>query len=74
MDKCSNGQSYFTVDKHGKVRLNSLKSLRSLEEADWKSIAPPKKYNHREFRFWFSRSTGNAQLCLEEGVKNEALE
>lgn len=61
MDKCSKGQSYLTVDKHGKVKLGFLNSLESLVEADWKSIAPPKKYNHREFRFWLSHSTGK---CL----------
>uniref|UniRef100_M1DFB6 Uncharacterized protein n=1 Tax=Solanum tuberosum TaxID=4113 RepID=M1DFB6_SOLTU len=61
MDKCSEGQSYLTVDKHGQVRLDSLNSLRTLAEADWKSIAPPKKYNHRELRFWLSSSTGK---CL----------
>ncbi|KAA8532186.1 hypothetical protein F0562_006672 [Nyssa sinensis] len=61
MDKCSGGQSYLTVDKHGKVNLRSLSSLESLAEADWKSINPPKKYNHSEFRFWVSHSTGK---CL----------
>lgn len=58
MDKCSGGQSYLTVDKNEKVRLRSLSSL---AEADWKSINPPKNLNHREFRFWVSRSTGK---CL----------
>lgn len=61
MDKCSGGQTYLTVDKHGKVSLRSLKSLETLAEADWKSYNPPKKLNHREFRFWVSRSTGK---CL----------
>ncbi|KAJ8527585.1 hypothetical protein K7X08_015036 [Anisodus acutangulus] len=65
MDKCSGGQSYLTVDKHGKVRLRSLNSLGSLAEADWKSIAPPKKYNHREFRFWISNSTGKCLTVFE---------
>ncbi|XP_020538061.2 uncharacterized protein LOC110010367 [Jatropha curcas] len=60
MNKCSSG-SYLTVDKHGKVRLRSLTSLKSLAEADWKSINPPKKLNHRGFRFWRSHSTGK---CL----------
>ncbi|XP_025015583.2 uncharacterized protein LOC112536906 [Ricinus communis] len=61
MDKCSKGGSYLTVDKHGKVSLRSLGSLESLAEADWKSVNPPKKLNHREFRFWVSHSTGK---CL----------
>ncbi|XP_056161493.1 uncharacterized protein LOC130135771 [Syzygium oleosum] len=61
MDKCSGGQSYLTVDKHGKVGLRSLTSLENIADADWKSINPPKKYNHREFRFWVSGSTGK---CL----------
>lgn len=61
MDKCSDGQSYLTVDKHGKVRLRGLNSLENLAEAEWKSIAPPPEYNHREFRFWISHSTGK---CL----------
>jgi len=61
MDKCSGGQTYLTVDKHGKVSLRSLRSLESLADADWKSYNPPKKLNHREFRFWVSRSTGK---CL----------
>ncbi|XP_030528101.1 uncharacterized protein LOC115739236 [Rhodamnia argentea] len=61
MDKCSGGQSYLTVDKHGKVSLRSLKSLENIAGADWKSINPPKKFNHREFRFWVSGSTGK---CL----------
>ncbi|KAL2529920.1 uncharacterized protein Fot_22521 [Forsythia ovata] len=60
MNKCSNA-SYLTVDKHGTVSLRALESLNSLAEADWKSIAPPKKLNHREFRFWMSQSTGK---CL----------
>ncbi|KAJ7949869.1 50S ribosomal protein like [Quillaja saponaria] len=61
MDKCSRGQSYLTVDKNGKVKLSSLSSLQSLSAADWKSINPPKKLNHREFRFWVFRSSGK---CL----------
>lgn len=61
MDRCSGGQSYLTGDKHGKVGLRSLNSLENIADADWKSINPPKKYNHREFRFWVSSSTGK---CL----------
>ncbi|KAK1271875.1 hypothetical protein QJS04_geneDACA006124 [Acorus gramineus] len=61
MDKCAMGQSYLTVDEHGKVGLRSLNSLRSLGQADWKSINPPPGENHREYRFWVSRSTGK---CL----------
>ncbi|CAI9762920.1 unnamed protein product [Fraxinus pennsylvanica] len=60
MSKCSS-ESYLTVDKHGTVSLRALESLESLGEADWKSINPPKMLNHREFRFWMSRSTGK---CL----------
>ncbi|CAK9178658.1 unnamed protein product, partial [Ilex paraguariensis] len=63
MDKCSGGQNYLTVDKHGESLL-SLKSLESLAEADWKSINPPKKLNHRGFRFWVSRCT---EKCLTVG-------
>ncbi|KAK9288250.1 hypothetical protein L1049_016700 [Liquidambar formosana] len=47
--------------EHGKVSLRSLNSLKSLAEADWKSINPPKNLNHRELRFWLSGSTGK---CL----------
>ncbi|EXC25431.1 hypothetical protein L484_016814 [Morus notabilis] len=61
MDKCSKGQSYLTVDEHGKVSLRSLSSLHSLGDADWKSVNPPKKLNHHGFRFWVSHSTGK---CL----------
>ncbi|CBI24760.3 hypothetical protein VitviT2T_007653 [Vitis vinifera] len=61
MDKCSGGQSYLTADKHGKVSLRSLSSLKSLAEADWKSINPPKELNHRELRFWVHLGTGK---CL----------
>ncbi|KAK7824622.1 hypothetical protein CFP56_034242 [Quercus suber] len=61
MDKCSGGQSYLTVDRQGKVSLRSLNSLESLAEVDRKSINPPTKFNHREFRFWLSRYTGQ---CL----------
>ncbi|CAM8952152.1 unnamed protein product [Rhodiola kirilowii] len=60
MDKCS-GESYLAVDEHGKVGLKSLGSLHDLAAADWKSINPPAKLNHKEFRFWVSRSTGK---CL----------
>ncbi|KAL3752857.1 hypothetical protein ACJRO7_000285 [Eucalyptus globulus] len=67
MDKCSGGQSYLTVDKHGKVSLRSLNSLESIADADWKSINPPKKFNHREFRFWVSGSTGK---CLTVFVRS----
>lgn len=61
MDKCSGGQSYLTVDEHGNVGLRSLQSLAALAQADWKSINPPPKLNHRSLRFWQSRSTGK---CL----------
>lgn len=61
MDKCSGGQNYLTVDKHGKVSLRALRSLESLAEADWKSYNPPAHLNHGEYRFWMSRSTGK---CL----------
>ncbi|KAM1046366.1 hypothetical protein ACFX13_026453 [Malus domestica] len=61
MDKCSGGQTYLTVDKHGTVSLRLLSSLESLAEADWKSINAPKKLNHRQFRFWVSHST---RKCL----------
>ncbi|KAK4566049.1 hypothetical protein RGQ29_002302 [Quercus rubra] len=70
MDKCSGGQSYLTVDRQGKVTLRSLNSLKSLAKADWKSINPPTKFNHREFRFWLSHSTGQC-LCLEARQVNE---
>lgn len=70
MDKCSGGQSYLTVDRQGKVSLRSLNLLESLAEADWKSINPPTKFNHREFRFWLSHSTGQC-LCLEARQVNE---
>ncbi|KAL0402773.1 UNVERIFIED_CONTAM: hypothetical protein Sradi_1918100 [Sesamum radiatum] len=60
MDKCSD-ETYLTVDKHGKVKLRALKKLSDLADADWKSINPPKKANHRGFRFWVSHSTGK---CL----------
>ncbi|PKI74987.1 hypothetical protein CRG98_004759 [Punica granatum] len=69
MDKCSGGASYLTVDKHGKVSLRSLNSLESLTEADWKSVAPMKQFNHQEYRFWVSSSTGK---CLTvSGGKSE---
>ncbi|XP_047312379.1 uncharacterized protein LOC124915663 [Impatiens glandulifera] len=64
MDKCSGGESYLTVNKHGKVSLSSLKKLDSLADADWKSINPPKNMNHREFRFWVSHSTGKCLTVL----------
>ncbi|KAH7670839.1 Ricin B-like lectins domain-containing protein, partial [Dioscorea alata] len=60
MDKCS-GQNYLTVDEHGVVELRSLHLLEDLGQADWKSVNPPPKYNHRNFRFWVNRSTGK---CL----------
>lgn len=66
MDRCSGGQSYITVDKKGKVSLRSYKALQSLGEADWKSINPPKRLNHREFRFWVNRSTGKCLAVFEE--------
>lgn len=69
MDKCSEGQSYLTVDKHGNVGLHSLRSLASLAQADWKSINPPPNVNHRSFRFWQSRSTGKCLTVL--GGKSE---
>ncbi|KAJ0092609.1 hypothetical protein Patl1_27054 [Pistacia atlantica] len=72
MDKCSGGQSYLTVDNNGKVSLRSLTSLESLAEADWKSINPPKKLNHREFRFWVSSSTGKC-LTVFPGKKNKRI-
>ncbi|KAK6161527.1 hypothetical protein DH2020_004908 [Rehmannia glutinosa] len=60
MDKCSD-ESYLTVDKHGIVKLRALKQLSNLADADWKSVNPPEKLNHRAFRFWVSHSTGK---CL----------
>ncbi|XXG44595.1 hypothetical protein AAC387_Pa01g4355 [Persea americana] len=69
MDKCSEGQSYLAVDKHGNVGLHSLRSLASLAQADWKSINPPPNFNHRSFRFWQSRSTGKCLTVL--GGKSE---
>ncbi|KAL1806256.1 hypothetical protein ACET3Z_029324 [Daucus carota] len=72
MDKCSGGQNYLTVDKHGKVRLQSLESLESLAEADWKSYNPPPHLNHREYRFWFSRSTGKC-LTVFGGKTNKRI-
>ncbi|PIM97247.1 hypothetical protein CDL12_30285 [Handroanthus impetiginosus] len=53
MDKCSD-EMYLSVDKHGIVKLRALKRLSNLADADWKSINPPKKLNHRGFRFWGS--------------------
>ncbi|CAL1379774.1 unnamed protein product [Linum trigynum] len=64
MDKCSGGKSYLTVDKVGKVALRSLKSLETLAEADWKSINPPAKVNHRGYRFWLSHSSGKCLTVL----------
>ncbi|CAN1286856.1 hypothetical protein LINPERPRIM_LOCUS19432 [Linum perenne] len=61
--------SYLTVDRAGKVGLQALKSLKSLEDADWKSINLPMKLNHRGFRFWMSRSTGKCLTVL--GVHGE---
>lgn len=66
MDKCS-GESYLAVDRSGKVVLSSLGSLHDLAAADWKSINPPPKLNHKEFRYWVSRSTGK---CLTVFYKN----
>ncbi|GAA0152473.1 hypothetical protein LIER_10947 [Lithospermum erythrorhizon] len=66
MDRCSNGQSYLSTDKHGNVKLHALESLEDMGDADWKSINPPKKLNHREFRFWVNRSTGKC-LTVSEG-------
>ncbi|MCL7030400.1 hypothetical protein MKW94_005070 [Papaver nudicaule] len=47
----SEGQTYLSVDKKGKVAIRSLKSLASLAQADWKSINPPSHLNHREVQF-----------------------
>lgn len=68
MDKCSD-ETYLTVDKHGRVKLQALKKLSDLVDADWKSISPPTKLNHREFRFWVSHSTGKCLTVL--GGKTE---
>ncbi|PIM99610.1 hypothetical protein CDL12_27894 [Handroanthus impetiginosus] len=59
-DKCSDDM-YLSVDKHGIVKLRALKRQSNMADADWKSINPPKKLNHRGFRFWVSHSTGK---CL----------
>ncbi|CAI9108243.1 OLC1v1007804C1 [Oldenlandia corymbosa var. corymbosa] len=67
MDKCSQGQSYLTVDQQGKVRLRSLSSLDDLGDADWKSFNPPKELNHREFRYWVNRRTGKCLTVLPNG-------
>ncbi|KAI3470273.1 hypothetical protein Pfo_026936 [Paulownia fortunei] len=72
MDKCSD-ETYLTVDKHGTVNLRALKKLSNLADADWKSINPPKKLNHREFRFWVSHSTGKCLTVLGERQRNEQL-
>ncbi|GFS46138.1 hypothetical protein Acr_00g0100350 [Actinidia rufa] len=73
MDKCSGGQSYLTVDKHGRVSLRSLSSLETLAEADWKSINPPKNLNHRSFRFWVSRSTGKCLTVFKGKTKKSTV-
>lgn len=72
MDKCSD-ESYLTVDKHGAVKLRALKKLSSLSDADWKSVNPPKKLNHREYRFWVSRSTGKCLTVFEGKTKKRTL-
>ncbi|KAL5998425.1 hypothetical protein ACLOJK_009365 [Asimina triloba] len=72
MDKCSKGQSYVTVDSHGKVALRALSSLTSLAQADWKSYNPPKNLNHRGFRFWRSGSTGKC-LTVFGGKSNKRV-
>ncbi|KAI3856241.1 hypothetical protein MKW92_001405 [Papaver armeniacum] len=69
MDKCSEGQTYLSLDKKGKVAIRSLQSLASLAQADWKSINPPSHLNHREVRFWVSLSTGKCLTVL--GGKNK---
>lgn len=66
MDKCSDGGSYLTVDKHCKARLQAQNSLKYLADADWKSINPPPHLNHREFRFWVSSSTGKCLTVFRE--------
>ncbi|KAI3962194.1 hypothetical protein MKX01_030744 [Papaver californicum] len=58
MDKCSEGQTYLSVDKKGKVAI-----------PNWKSINPPSNLNHREVRFWVSHSTGKCLTVL--GGKNK---
>nr|KAJ0198667.1 hypothetical protein LSAT_V11C600322250 [Lactuca sativa] len=73
MDKCSGGQNFLTVDKHGEVKLRSLTSLESLAFADWKSINPPKHLNHRQFRFWVSRATGKCLTVFGGNTKKRAL-
>ncbi|ERN20184.1 hypothetical protein AMTR_s00066p00110660 [Amborella trichopoda] len=71
MDKYSGGQSFLTVDSNGNVGLRGLSSLTSMAQADWKSINPPPKLNHREFCFWFSRSTGKCLTVFQEGNKQK---
>ncbi|XP_008243081.1 PREDICTED: uncharacterized protein LOC103341346 [Prunus mume] len=73
MDKCSGGQTYLTVDEHGKVSLRLLSSLKNLAEADWKSFNPPKKLNHREFRFWVSHSTGKCLTVFGGNTKKRTV-
>lgn len=72
MDKCSD-ETYLTVDKHGNLKLRALKKLSTLADADWKSINPPKKLNHREFRFWVSRSTGKCLTVFEAKTQKRAV-
>ncbi|RZC86787.1 hypothetical protein C5167_030140 [Papaver somniferum] len=69
MDKCSEGQTYLSVDKKGKVAIRSLQALASLSQADWKSVNPPSHLNHREVRFCVSLSTGKCLTVL--GGKNK---
>ncbi|KAL8244566.1 hypothetical protein R6Q59_010824 [Mikania micrantha] len=73
MDKCSGGKNYLTVNKNGKVSLQSLTSLENLAFADWKSINPPKHLNHREFRFWVSRGTGKCLTVFGGGSKKRTV-
>ncbi|OUZ99301.1 hypothetical protein BVC80_717g20 [Macleaya cordata] len=73
MDKCSGGQSYLSVDQHGKVALRSLSSLTSLAQADWKSIVPPPNLSHSEFRFWVSHSTGKCLTIFGGKTKKRVL-
>ncbi|KAL7123687.1 hypothetical protein ABFS83_07G111900 [Erythranthe nasuta] len=72
MDKCSD-ETYLTVDKHGNVKLRALEKLSNLGDADWKSINPPKKLNHREFRFWFSHSTRKCLTVFVEKTEKRTL-
>lgn len=70
MDKCSD-ESYLSLDKHRTVKVGALKKLTTLSQADWKSVDPPKKLNHHEFKFWASRSTGKIPYGIQ-GKDREA--